>query len=94
MPQKQSIPLEWLDRLTAFKEFASAEELARSHPPPHKMTAVGMEIWHYPFGILGGTLYAIHVAVSGGAAPMAYMYMEPCNEPDTVKPRRPWWRFW
>ena len=53
-----------------------------------------MEIWHYPLGVLAGTLYSIHVAVSANAAPMAYMHMEPSSAPDTAKGKRPWWRFW
>jgi hypothetical protein len=92
--QKQSIPSEWVKRLIAFKAYASADELAKSHPPPHKMKSDGMEIWHYPLGVLAGTLYAIHVAVSSDGVPVAYMHMEPSAGPDTVKPSRPWWRLW
>jgi len=53
-----------------------------------------MEIWHYPLGIAGETLYSIHVAVDGDNAPMAYMHLEPTDQPDTVAAARPWWRFW
>jgi hypothetical protein len=94
MWRKQSIPSEWVDRLVAFKAFASAEELARTHPPAHKLSSDGMEIWHYPLGVLAGTLYAIHVAVSSDGAPMAYIHMEPSTGPDTVRPSRPRWRLW
>jgi hypothetical protein len=94
MPQKTSIPSEWVERLNAFKEFSSAAELEKSHPPPHRMASGGEEIWHYPLGVIAGTLYSIHVAVSGTGAPMTYMFMEPSNAPDTVKPKRPWWQLW
>ena len=94
MPQKSSVPSEWVERLIAFKAFASADELSTAHPPAHKMSTGGVEIWHYPLGVSGGTLYSIHVTVSGDGIPMAYMHMEPSDAPDTVKPSRPWWRFW
>jgi hypothetical protein len=95
MPQKSPVPSEWIERVNAFKAFASSSELAAVHPPPHKMTSGGMEIWHYPLGVVAGTLYSVHVAVSGNDAPMAYMHMEPSDAPDTlVVPKRPWWRFW
>ena len=94
MPQKSSLPSEWVERLTAFKAFSSAAELEKLHPPPHKMASGGTEIWHYPLGVIAGTLYSIHIAVAGNDAPMAYMHMEPSRAPDTVRPQRPWWRFW
>ena len=96
MSQKSPVPSEWVERLAAFKRFTSAAELAESHAPAHKIQSPGMEIWHYPLGANGGMLYAIHVAVSPGHAPMAYMHMEPTSVADTVqlKESRPWWRFW
>ena len=95
MPQKSSVPSEWIERVNAFKAFASSRELAAVHPPPHRMASGETEIWHYPLGVIAGTLYSIHVAVSGKDAPMAYMHMEPSDAPDTVAaPKRPWWQFW
>jgi hypothetical protein len=95
MPQKSPVPVEWIERVNAFKAITSPRELEAAYPPPHKMASAGMEIWHYPLGVVAGTLYAIHVAVSGNDAPMAYMHMEPSDAPDTVAaPKHPWWRFW
>ena len=62
-------------------------------PAAHKLTDPAMEIWHYPLGIAAKTLYSIHVAVDGDSAPMAYMHVEPTDQPDTVA-ARPWWKFW
>jgi hypothetical protein len=94
MPQQPSVPQEWVERLNAFQAFTSAAELEKSHPPPHRIAAGEMEIWHYPLGVLAGTLYSIHVAVSANAAPMAYMHMKPSSAADTAKGKRPWWPFW
>ena len=94
MPQKQSIPSEWGDHLTAFMAFASADELAKAHRPPRKMSSDNTKVWHYPLGVLAATLYAIHVAVSSDGVPVASMHTEPSTQPDTVRPSRPWWRLW
>lgn len=94
MAKKTSVPTEWVRRLAAFREFSSANKLAETHPPSHKAVSGGIEIWHYPLGVAGGTLYSIHVAVSGTDVPMAYMHMEPSDAPDTIQPKRPWWRLW
>ncbi len=97
MPQRKTIPTEWVERLEALKAFKSATELSTVHPPQHEDRTPTMNIWHYPLGVVGGTFYAIHVAVPDGKAPMAYMYMQPSDLPDTVEVTsvaRPWWRFW
>ena len=88
MAQKPSIPSAGVEQLAAFKRFATATELAQAHPPVHKTRSGGTEIWHYPLGATGGTLYAIHVAVADAGAPMAYMHMEPTDAPDTVQTNR------
>jgi hypothetical protein len=92
MSQKSAIPSAWVERLAAFKRFATAAELAQAHPPAHKTRSGGTEIWHYPLGVTGGTLFAIHVAVADAGAdapaPMAYMHMEPTGAPDTVQTNR------
>ena len=69
-----------------------AELVAGHGEPAHKLRDPALEIWHYPLGIAGGTLYGIHVAVRGEEVPMAYIALEPTNKPDTVA-ARPWWRF-
>jgi hypothetical protein len=85
---------EWTRRLEAMKRCGTAADLlARHGEPAHRLTDHAMEIWHYPLGIAGGTLYSIHVAVEGDNAPMAYLHVEPTDKADTVAPR-PWWRFW
>lgn len=94
MPQEPTIPREWVERLNAFKAFSSAADLAKAHPPPHKSASGGMEIWHYPLGVAAGTLYSIHVSVSGDGAPMAYMYTEPTDAPDTARPKPLPWYLW
>lgn len=72
----------------------STAELVGSYgEPAHKVAEPGMQIWHYPLGIAKGTLYSVHVAVTGESAPMAYMHMEPSGLPDTAS-GRPWWKFW
>jgi hypothetical protein len=81
--QPPLLPREWIERVNAFKAFASPCELAAAHPPPHKMASGEMEIWHYPLGVVAGAVYSIHVAVSGDDAPIAYMHMEPTAAPDT-----------
>ena len=87
---------EWIGRLEAMKRCRTVSELVERHgKPAHKdrVEDPATEIWHYPLGISGGTLYGIHVAVRGEDAPMAYMHMEPTSEADTVAPRR-WWELW
>jgi hypothetical protein len=94
MPRQPRELPEWMRRLEAIKQCrTSAELLARHGEPAHKLEDPALEIWHYPLGIAGGTLYSIHVAVAGDDAPTAYLHVEPTSEPDTVAPR-PWWRFW
>ena len=90
MPKQPSVPPEWIHRLEAMKRFRSAGELARECGlPPHKVQEDAMEIWHYPLGMAGGTLYGIHVAVVGDEAVQTYMFMEPSDGPDTARQRRP-----
>ena len=94
MKQQPRELAEWTTRLEAMKQCRTTAELLDRHgAPAHKLQEPAMEIWHYPLGIAGGTLYSIHVAVAGDAAPTVYMHLEPTNEPDTTD-RRPWWRFW
>jgi hypothetical protein len=77
------------------KNHKSAAELARVHgAPAHKVQHGEIEIWHYPLGVSGGTLYSIHVAVLGDDASQVYMFMEPSSAPDTERKPRSWWRFW
>ena len=75
------------------KRVQSAFSLENEHgAPPHKQQHGEVEIWHYPLGIVGGMMYAIHVAVVGDDASQTYMFTEPSESPDTVHSRRPWWR--
>ena len=53
----------WQRRLQQMKECKSIAELVRQHGEPHKIPQAGFEIWHYPLGVAGGTLYSIHVSV-------------------------------
>jgi hypothetical protein len=76
------------------KAISNAAELVLAHgAPPHKVQHGGIEIWHYPLGVVAGMLYSIHVAVEGDNASQVYMHMEPITAPDTVREARPWWRF-
>lgn len=94
MQQQPRQLAEWTRRLEAMKQCRTSAELVVRHgQPAHKLVDPAMEIWHYPLGISGGTLYSIHVAVRGDDAPMAYMHVETTDLPDTV-PARPWWQFW
>jgi hypothetical protein len=95
MAQKSDVAEEWIRQLEAMKRFHSAAALAKEYgPPPHKVRQGELEIWHYPLGVLGGMLYSVHIAVEGDEASQTYMAMEPSNASDTVRPLRPWWRFW
>lgn len=94
MPQQPRELTEWMRRIEAMRKCrTSAELVARHGEPKHKVEDPAMQIWHYPLRIADGTLYSIHVAIAGDAAPMPYMHVEPTNEPDTAA-TRPWWRFW
>src|SRR5580692_9297207 len=74
----------WQRRLQQMKECKSIAELARQHgEPPHKVPQDGFEIWHYPLGVAGGTLYSIHVSVWPDQTSRIYMDMEPTSALDT-----------
>ena len=92
MTQESPIPRDWLELVATMKSFSSAADLAEHYPPDHRVQQGGMEIWHYPLGVAGGTRYSIHVALAGEDAPQVYMHMVPTGEPDTVRDQRPWWR--
>jgi hypothetical protein len=83
----------WTRRLEGMKSCRTTAELVKNHgAPAHKVQHGAMEIWHYPLGIVNGTLYSIHVAVAGTEAAQVYMHLEPTSEGRAD--RRPWWRFW
>lgn len=85
---------QWTRRLDAMKRCRTPAQLIAVHgEPAHKLTESAMEIWHYPLGIAAGMLYSIHVAVDRHNKPVAYLHVEPTDNPDTVAARR-WWRFW
>ncbi len=74
----------WQRRLQQMKECKSITDLVRLHgEPPHKVPQEGFEVWHYPLGVAGGTLYSIHVSVWPDQARQIYMHMEPTSLPET-----------
>jgi hypothetical protein len=94
MPQVPGDHREWQRRVEQMRQARNAVELAEQHGQPHHKQKHGaMEIWHYPLGILDGTLYSAHAAILADQSLQVYMHMEPATG-DAPAPRRPWWRFW
>jgi hypothetical protein len=78
----------WQRHLQQMKACKSIADLVRQHgEPSHKVPQDGFEIWHYPLGVAGGTLYSIHVSVWPDQRSQIYMHMEPTSAPDTPAQR-------
>jgi hypothetical protein len=60
-----------------------AELVAQYGEPHHKVQQAGFEIWHYPLGVVSGTLYSVHVSVQPDQSCQAFMFMEPSDLADS-----------
>ena len=69
---------DWEKQALAMREASSIDELVERYGEPHhKETLPDMEIWHYPLGAGGGTLYSVHVSVFPDRTFQAYLHMQP-----------------
>jgi hypothetical protein len=72
---------QWRQRLQAVKSCHSTDEVVRTlGSPDRKVPERGREIWHYPLGVVGGSLYSIHVVAGEGALNEAYMHATPAGD--------------
>ena len=79
-PPGKGPPRQWCVRLEEMKRCCTVSELVdRFGEPAHKVQTGNLEILHYPLGIAGGFLYAIHAVNSQGAVSQVYMHTEPAE---------------
>lgn len=82
MPDVPNLLQSWLweRRIARMKRCSTSEELVkRFGRPVHRIEDAGTAIWRYPLKQIGGTLYAIHVAVIDGMPSHIYLHMEPAT---------------
>src|SRR5690349_9131974 len=72
---------EWRLRLEAMMRCRTTDELVRTCcPPDRRVPQRDEEIWHYPLGVVEGSLHSIHAVTSGGEVKQVYMHAMPCGD--------------
>jgi hypothetical protein len=58
----------------------TTDELVRTAgPPSHRVPQRDEEIWHYPLGVVDGSLHSIHAVVAQGEVKQVYMHAIPAG---------------
>jgi hypothetical protein len=77
---KDPRPREWRLRLEAMMRCNTTDELVRTcGPPEHKVPQRDEEIWHYPLGVVEGSLRSIHAVTSNRKVKEVYMHAMPAG---------------
>jgi hypothetical protein len=71
---------EWQQRLDAMMRCRTAEDLVRMcGPPDRRIPQRDDEIWHYPLGVVEGSLRSIHAVTNNGKVNQVYIHAIPAG---------------